>query len=322
MAGSIAVPAAIGLKPATTCRVSTSRKNTTPIAPYITKVTALIALNCREAKISTGSIGGGPWCPGASCPAERRRSTTTKATPASTPITAVATTADVATHEGAAAAVECALAEFGRLDGLVANAGILRDRTFAKMALEDFDAVVRVHLSAAAYCAKAAWPALVASGAGRVVLTSSASGLYGQFGQANYGAAKMGLLGLVTVLKQEGARSGVLVNAIAPVAATRMTEPLLPAEALRGLSPDLVSPVVAHLVSAECRQSGLVLEVGGGQVARVQVVESDLVALPADDDGVAAVVDRLADVRTGTPFGSSNEALARLLGLAASSVPR
>jgi NAD(P)-dependent dehydrogenase (short-subunit alcohol dehydrogenase family) len=236
--------------------------------------------------------------------------------------TAVATTADVATHEGAAEAVAVALAEFGRLDALVANAGILRDRTFAKMAMTDFDAVVRVHLSAAAYCAKAAWPSLVASGSGRLVLTSSASGLYGQFGQANYAAAKMGLVGLVNVLKQEGARAGVLVNAIAPVAATRMTGPLLPEAALRGLSPDLVSPVVAHLVSAECRQSGLVLEVGGGQVARVQVVESDLVALPGDDDGVAAVVEQLAVVRTGTPYGSSNDALARLLEIASGHISR
>jgi len=230
--------------------------------------------------------------------------------------TAVATAADVATHDGAAEAVGAALAEFGRLDALVANAGILRDRTFAKMALDDFDAVVRVHLSAAAYCAKAAWPSLVASGSGRVVLTTSASGLYGQFGQANYAAAKLGLVGLVNVLKQEGARPGVLVNAIAPVAGTRMTEPLLPPAALGGLAPDLVSPVVAHLVSAECRQSGLVLEVGGGQVARVQLVESDLQELPADDDGVAAVVDGLAEVATGTPFPSSSDALARLLAIA------
>ena len=230
--------------------------------------------------------------------------------------TAIAASTDVATHEGAAAAVDRALTEFGRLDALVANAGILRDRTFAKMPLADFDAVVRVHLSAAAYCAKAAWPSLVASGTGRVVFTSSASGLYGQFGQANYAAAKMGLVGLVNVLAQEGVRAGLRVNAIAPVAATRMTEPLLPPAALRGLAPELVSPLVAHLASADCRQSGLVLEVGGGRVARVRVVESDLVELPADDAGVAAVVDELADVDGGTPFASSTDALARLLAIA------
>ena len=126
----------------------------------------------------------------------------------------------------------------------------------------------------------------------------------------------MGLVGLVNVLAQEGARAGLRVNAIAPVAATRMTEPLLPPAALRGLAPELVSPLVAHLASADCRQSGLVLEVGGGRVARVQVVESDLVELPADDAGVAAVVDELADVDGGTPFASSTDALARLLAIA------
>jgi NAD(P)-dependent dehydrogenase (short-subunit alcohol dehydrogenase family) len=230
--------------------------------------------------------------------------------------TAAAVAADVATHAGAQAAVDAALEAFGRLDALVANAGFLRDRTFAKMTLTDFDAVLGVHLSGAAYCAKAAWPALLAAGTGRIVFTSSASGLYGQFGQANYAAAKMGLLGLVNVLKQEGARAGVGVNAIAPVAATRMTEPLLPATALPGLAPGLISPLVAHLASAECGESGLVLEVGAGRVARVQVVESDPRVLPVDDDGVAGVVRQLAAVTDGTAFPTSNEALARILAAA------
>ncbi|MGY1810967.1 SDR family NAD(P)-dependent oxidoreductase [Blastococcus sp. SYSU D00669] len=230
--------------------------------------------------------------------------------------TAVAVAADVATPDGARAAVDAALAEFGRLDALVANAGILRDRSFAKMTVEDFDAVLRVHLSGAAYCAAAAWPALVDSGSGRVVLTSSASGLYGNFGQANYAAAKMGLVGLAATLAQEGARRGVLVNAIAPVAATRMTEPLMPPAALAGLSPELISPLVAHLCSARCRQSGLVLEVGAGHVARVQVVESELRELPADDDGVAAVVDELAAHPEGAAFTEPGGAVARILAAA------
>jgi NAD(P)-dependent dehydrogenase (short-subunit alcohol dehydrogenase family) len=229
---------------------------------------------------------------------------------------AVAVVSDVSTHDGAQAAVDGALGEFGRLDALVANAGFLRDRTLAKMTLADFDAVVGVHLSGAAYCAKAAWPALCASGTGRIVFTSSASGLYGQFGQANYAAAKMGLVGLLNVLAQEGARAGVLVNAIAPVAATRMTEPLLPAAALAGLSPERVSPLVVHLASAECRQTGLVLEIGAGLVARVRVVESDPRQVPDDDDAVAAVVDGLAAVRDGTPFPTSMDALARILATA------
>jgi NAD(P)-dependent dehydrogenase (short-subunit alcohol dehydrogenase family) len=230
--------------------------------------------------------------------------------------TAVADPSDVGTHEGARDAVDAALGAFGRLDTLVANAGFLRDRTFAKMPLDDFDAVVRVHLSGAAYCASAAWPALLASGSGRIVLTSSASGLYGQFGQANYGAAKMGLVGLLNVLTQEGARKGVLVNAIAPVAASRMTEPLLPPDALPGLGPELVSPLVVHLGSAECRHGGLVLQVGAGKVARVRLVESALRDLPDDGDDVAALVDDLARVTDGTAFRSSDEAIARILAAA------
>jgi NAD(P)-dependent dehydrogenase (short-subunit alcohol dehydrogenase family) len=227
--------------------------------------------------------------------------------------TAVADTSDISTHEGARAAVDTALGTFGRLDTLVANAGFLRDRTFAKMPLDDFDAVVRVHLAGAAYCVSAAWRALGASGSGRIVLTSSASGLYGQFGQANYGAAKMGLVGLLNVLTQEGSRAGVLVNAIAPVAASRMTEPLLAADALPGLAPERVSPLVVHLGSAGCRHGGLVLQVGAGKVARVQLVESDLRDLPSDDDEVAAVVEGLALVTDGTAFRTSDEALARIL---------
>jgi NAD(P)-dependent dehydrogenase (short-subunit alcohol dehydrogenase family) len=217
---------------------------------------------------------------------------------------------DVATHDGAAEAVAYAEEVLGGLDAVVNSAGMLRDRTFAKMSLDDFDAVVRVHLGAAVYTTHAAWPALARSGSGRVVVTSSASGLYGQFGQANYAAAKMGLVGLVNVLKQEGARHGVLVNAIAPVAATRMTIPLLPAEVTAGIAPELVSPVVVHLVSASCVDTGLVLEVGGGVVAAVRVVESEPVPL---GDSAGAAIAALRDAQPGTPFPSSSAAVERVL---------
>lgn len=217
---------------------------------------------------------------------------------------------DVATHGGAAEAVAYAEEVLGGVDAVVNSAGVLRDRTFAKMSLDDFDAVVRVHLGAVAYTTHAAWPALSRSGSGRVVVTSSASGLYGQFGQANYAAAKMGLVGLVNVLKQEGARHGVLVNAIAPVAATRMTIPLLPADMTAGIAPDLVSPVVAHLVSVSCVDTGLVLEVGGGVVAAVRVVESE----PVPVGGSAAeAIAALRDVPAGAPFPSSSAAVERIL---------
>ena len=218
---------------------------------------------------------------------------------------------DVATHDGAAAAVAFAEEALGGLDAVVNSAGVLRDRTFAKMALDDFDAVVRVHLGAAAYTTHAAWPALARSGSGRVVVTSSASGLYGQFGQANYAAAKMGLVGLVNVLKQEGARHGVLVNAIAPVAATRMTVPLLPADVTARIAPELVSPVVVHLVSESCVDTGLVLEVGGGLVAAVRVVESDAVPV---GPSAAEAIQAVRDAPPGRPYPSSAAALERVLG--------
>jgi NAD(P)-dependent dehydrogenase (short-subunit alcohol dehydrogenase family) len=227
--------------------------------------------------------------------------------------TAFASHDDVASHDGAAAAVAFAEEALGGLDAVVNSAGILRDRTFAKMALEDFDEVVRVHLGAVAYTTRAAWAALGRSGTGRVVVTSSASGLYGQFGQANYAAAKMGLLGLVNVLKQEGARSGIRVNAIAPVAATRMTIPLLPAEIVAGLDPGLVSPLVGYLVSADCTDTGLVLEVGGGLMAAVRVTESEPVPAGGSVGEAAAAIAALRDPPPGQPFASAGAALERIM---------
>ena len=234
---------------------------------------------------------------------------------------AVASHDDVATHAGARAAVQLALATWGRLDALVNNAGILRDRSFGKLPEEDFDAVVRGHLGASAYCTRAAWNALKASGSGRVVFTTSASGLYGQFGQANYASAKAGLVGLLNVLKLEGARSGIGVNAVAPIAATRMTDGLLSAELLAGLRPELVTPAVVFLASAECAETGLILQAGGGLISRVQVVETAPLELGGGDvrdEDVAALVGELVAMEPGTPFPSTLEALARVLDTAAS----
>jgi NAD(P)-dependent dehydrogenase (short-subunit alcohol dehydrogenase family) len=232
---------------------------------------------------------------------------------------AVVSTDDVSTHAGAQAAVARALEEFGQLDVLVNNAGCLRDRSFAKANDEDFDYVLRTHLGGTAYCTRAAWSALQDSGSGRVVFTSSASGLYGQFGQANYAAAKAGIVGLLNVLKLEGARHGICVNAIAPVARTRMTESLLTSDVVAGLDPELVSPVVAFLASAGCTRTGLVLEVGAGLLAQVRVVESPTVDLSADDDDAAvdALLTKLADLGLGEDYPSSAQALERVTAAAA-----
>jgi len=156
---------------------------------------------------------------------------------------------------------------FGRVDIVVNNAGILRDKAFHNLTPDLVDPVVDVHLKGAFWVTRPAWALMRAQGYGRVVCTTSSSGILGNFGQSNYGAAKTGLVGLVRVLAAEGARYGIRANAIAPLARTRMTEELLGPLADR-LSPALVSPVVAWLCSEDCPVSGEVFAVGGGRVAR------------------------------------------------------
>ena len=145
--------------------------------------------------------------------------------------------------------VEETVARWGSIDIVVNNAGILRDRTFAKMELDDFELVLSVHLMGSVNVTKAAWPHMRERGYGRVIFTTSSSGLYGNFGQANYGAAKMALVGLVQTLALEGAKSGIHVNCLAPSAATQMTNGLYSEDDLKGLSTDLVSPGVVALAS-------------------------------------------------------------------------
>jgi NAD(P)-dependent dehydrogenase (short-subunit alcohol dehydrogenase family) len=147
------------------------------------------------------------------------------------------------------AMVDEAVATWGRVDILVNNAGILRDKSFAKMDLADFRLVMDVHLMGAVHCCKAVWPHMVAQQYGRIVMTTSSSGLYGNFGQSNYGAAKMALVGLMQTLSLEGAKANIRVNCLAPTAATRMTEGLLPAEVLALLKPEAVTPALLWLAS-------------------------------------------------------------------------
>jgi NAD(P)-dependent dehydrogenase (short-subunit alcohol dehydrogenase family) len=179
----------------------------------------------------------------------------------------VAEHSSVATPEGAAAIVQKALDEFGQVDILISNAGILRDKAFHNLDWENLDAVLDVHLRGAFYVAQPAFRAMRAQSYGRIVLTSSNAGILGNFGQANYGAAKMGLVGLMNVLEHEGARYGIKVNTVAPVARTRLTEELL--GPLAGhLDPEAVAPVVAYFCSEECAVSGDVWSVAGGNVSR------------------------------------------------------
>ncbi|QFG24652.1 SDR family NAD(P)-dependent oxidoreductase [Actinomadura sp. WMMB 499] len=184
--------------------------------------------------------------------------------------TAVASTDSVATAEGGAALVRRAVDEFGRVDAVIHNAGILRDRSFGKMTDDDVTAVLDVHLGGAFNVLRPAWPHMTERRYGRIVLTTSSSGLLGTFGQANYAAAKAGLVGLMNVLALEGARHGILVNALSPTAATRMTEGLLGDLADR-FDPRHVAAVATYLASERCDLNGEILTVGGGRVGRIFV---------------------------------------------------
>jgi NAD(P)-dependent dehydrogenase (short-subunit alcohol dehydrogenase family) len=181
----------------------------------------------------------------------------------------------VATPEGAAGIIKTALDEFGAVHGVVSNAGILRDGTFHKMTMENFDAVLQVHLYGGYNVIRAAWPHFREQSFGRVVVATSTSGLFGNFGQANYGAAKLGLVGLINTLAIEGVKYNIKANAIAPVAATRMTEDLLPPEVFAKLKPEFVAPVVAYLCTEEATDTASVFIVGGGRVQRVALFQND-----------------------------------------------
>ncbi len=187
--------------------------------------------------------------------------------------TAIADSNDVSTLEGATKIVELATSTYGRLDILVNNAGILRDKSFAKMTEEEWAPVLAVHLGGTIWMSKAAWPVMTAQGYGRIINTTSAAGIFGNFGQANYGAAKAAIWGVTKTLAIEGARYGIQVNAIEPGARTRMTENLLGDFADR-LDPSLVAPVVVWLSAEDCTTTGEVYNVGGGRVARVVIAQT------------------------------------------------
>ena len=187
---------------------------------------------------------------------------------------AVASYDDVSTVDGGANAVATALDAFGQIDVVVNNAGILRDKSFHKMTPQQWDAVLKVHLYGAFNVTRAAWPHMREQQYGRVVVTTSTSGLFGNFGQANYGAAKMGMVGLVNTLAVEGARYNITANAIAPLADTRMTADVIPDDARMNLDPAFASPLVVHLCSEECTDTGTITLASGGHYARVAYMQA------------------------------------------------
>jgi NAD(P)-dependent dehydrogenase (short-subunit alcohol dehydrogenase family) len=186
---------------------------------------------------------------------------------------AVADGNSVATQEGAEAMVQTALDAFGRIDIVINNAGILRDKSFANMTPDLWDPVIAVHLTGTYNVTRAAWTHFREQSYGRIVSTSSAAGIFGNFGQTNYGAAKMGIVGMTRVWAQEGGKYNIRANAIAPVARTRMTEEIL-GPLIEKVDPALVSPVVAYLASEECAVSGEVYSVGAGRVSRIFIAEA------------------------------------------------
>ncbi|MGA1025688.1 MAG: SDR family NAD(P)-dependent oxidoreductase [Lutimaribacter sp.] len=208
---------------------------------------------------------------------------------------AIANGANVTDPVQVQAMVDEAIDTFGHVDILVNNAGILRDKTFAKASLDDFRVVLDVHLMGSVNCTHALWSHMVGREYGRIVLTTSASGLYGNFGQSNYGAAKAAMLGLMNVLAQEGGRKNVHVNMLAPTAATRMTEALLPPETLDLLRPETITPGLLMLVS-EAAPNKMILGAGAGCFTETKVYETAGVALQGDaltPEGVLAALGQI-----------------------------
>ncbi|HEY5347545.1 MAG TPA: SDR family NAD(P)-dependent oxidoreductase [Rhizomicrobium sp.] len=225
---------------------------------------------------------------------------------------AIANGASVSDDAGVAHLVKQTTDAFGRIDILIANAGILRDKSFAKMELKDFEAVMAVHLMGTVKPARAMWEMMRTQQYGRIVVTTSSTGLYGNFGQTNYGAAKLSLVGFMNSLKIEGAKDNIRVNAICPVAATRMTEKLLPANVREMLKPEYVTPAVAYLASEDA-PSGVIISAAAGVFAAAQIVETDGVNLghKASADDVAAHFAQIADFSTAKHYGQGGEQSAK-----------
>jgi NAD(P)-dependent dehydrogenase (short-subunit alcohol dehydrogenase family) len=264
-----------------------------------------LALAARGAAVVVNDLGGGVDGKGGALAAAEAVAAEIRAAGGR----ALANGASVTDFAAVEAMVAAAMKEWGRVDILVNNAGILRDKSFAKMDLADFRLVMDVHLMGAVHCTKAVWDIMRERSYGRIVMTTSSSGLYGNFGQANYGAAKMALVGLMQTLSIEGAKHNIRVNCLAPTAATRMTENLMPEAVLKLLEPEAVTPGLLALV-AENAPTRAILCAGAGAFERacVTLTQGVHVGHPADAaERVAAQWEAISD-RDGETVPESGSA--------------
>lgn len=231
---------------------------------------------------------------------------------------AIASNANVVDDQQVADMVELTMDTWGRIDILINNAGILRDKSFAKMNVDDWRAVVDVHLNGSAYCTHAVWPIMRQQGYGRVVMTTSTSGIYGNFGQANYGAAKFGVVGLMNVLCLEGRKYNIRVNCLAPSAATRMTQDVMPPEVFDALAPEYVSPAVLFLASEDAPDRKILLA-GAGCYTVAKLIEGPGVYLPESKctpEEIAAVFTDIDSLEGGREIQEGSEHIEKIVQLA------
>ena len=231
---------------------------------------------------------------------------------------AMAHGANVADFEQVQDMVVKTMERWGRVDVLVNNAGILRDKSFGKGSLEDFKLVVDVHLMGSVNCTKAVWEIMREQNYGRIVVTTSSSGLYGNFGQSNYGSAKMGVIGMMNTLAQEGAKNNIKVNALAPTAGTRMTEGLIPDQAFALMTPETVTPAVLYLVSQDA-PTRTILAAGAGGYAVAKIVETDGIYLDDADQTPEAIAEHWDAIANSEPkqLQAGFEQTVKFLGKAA-----
>ncbi len=237
-----------------------------------------LALAARGARVLVNDLGGSSDGNGASATAAQAVVDEIRAAGGE----AIANAASVTDFDAVRAMVQQALDQWGRVDVLINNAGILRDKTFAKMELADFRLVLEVHLMGAVHCSKAVWPIMVAQRYGRIVMTTSSTGLYGNFGQSNYGTAKMALVGLMQTLSLEGAKHDIRVNCLAPTAATRMTEGLMTEEVLRALRPEAVVPAMLVLAGEDApNRTILCAGAGSFEAAHITLTQGAWIGIEA-----------------------------------------